>query len=66
MTKILPPLTKTIFALAVAGPVLLSLEGVTALEAATAYQLAGFVFKALGAGVLAALGILSLRNQQTP
>ena len=66
MTKLLPPLTKTLFTLAVAGPVLLTLEGIQDMATATPYQWAGFTCKALGAGVTTAVALLSFRNQPTP
>ena len=66
MTKLLPPLTKTLFTLAVAGPVLLALEGIGGMTSATGYQWAEFIFKALGAGVTTAVALLSFRNQPPP
>jgi hypothetical protein len=67
MTKLLPPLTKTLFWVAVSSPVLLSLEAVKDMAAADAYQWAGLIFKTLGAGVTTAVALLSFRNNhQTP
>jgi hypothetical protein len=66
MTKLLPPLTKTLFAIAVAVPVLQSLEAVKDMAAADAYQWTGLIFKALGAGATTAVALLSFRNLPPP
>lgn len=62
MTKLVPPLTKTLFTLAVAVPVLLSLEGVKDMAAADAFAWAGFVFKTLSAGAANAMALLSFHQ----
>lgn len=66
MTKLTPPLTKTLFALAVAAPVLTQLEAITTMASATPYEWAGFAAKAIGSGVVAAVAMLSFRNNQQP
>ena len=66
MTKLTPPLTKTLFTLAVAGPILLTLEGIGSMAGATGYQWAELACKVLGAGVTTAVALLGYRNQPPP
>lgn len=62
MTKLIPPMTKTIFVLAVAAPFFLSMEGVKEMAKADAYQWAGFIFKSLSATASTAVALLSFHQ----